>query len=134
MFVIDASVAASWAFPDEDAPAAQSAFRRLGADTATTPALFWFELRNVLLVGERRGRVTPTKIAQFLKFLGELPIVVDREPDENAVLALARAHKLSVYDTAYLELAQRKGLPLATLDTALIKAARSEKTMLIEAL
>jgi predicted nucleic acid-binding protein len=131
MFVVDASVAASWAFPDEDEPAAKVAFRLLRSETATAPALFWFELRNVLLVGERRGRITPAKTAQFLKFLSELPISTDTEPSETVVMAFARAHKLTVYDTAYLELAARKSLKLATLDTALAKAARAEDVPLV---
>lgn len=131
MFVIDASVAASWAFPEEQEPAAQAAFRLLASQQAATPALFWYELRNVLLVGERRGRITPVQTARFLKFVAELPIEMDRDPDEGVVMALARAHKLSVYDTAYLELAQRRSLPLATLDGALAKATRAENVSLL---
>lgn len=126
MFVVDASVGASWAFPDEEEPTAVAAFRALASQTAVAPTLFWYELRNVLLVGERRGRITPSQIARFLKQMAELPIELDRDPDETAVLALARTHKLSVYDTAYLELAQRKALPLASLDAALVKAAHAE--------
>lgn len=132
MFVVDASVVASWAFPDENEPAAQAAFRLLASQKAIAPALFWFELRNVLLVGERRRRIVPAQTARFLKFVAVLPIETDREPDESAVMSLARTHKLTVYDTAYLELAQRKALPLATLDTALVKAARAEHAALIE--
>jgi predicted nucleic acid-binding protein len=131
MFVVDASVVASWAFPDENEPAAQAAFRLLASETAAAPTLFWFELRNVLLVGERRGRITPVKSAQFLKFVAELPIRIDHEPDESVVMALARAHKLTVYDTAYLELAVRKSMRLATQDSALAKAARTEDAALI---
>jgi len=131
MFVVDASVVASWCFPDEEHFHAQAAFRLLASEPALTPALFWFELRNVLLMGERRGRLAEPQTARFLKHVGDLPIEVDREPDEALVLGLARRHRLSVYDAAYLELAQRKSLPLATLDGELVKAARAEKIPLV---
>ncbi len=133
MFVIDASVAASWAFPDEQEPAAHAAFRLLASRPAATPAPFWFELRNVLLVGERRGRITPVQTTRFLKLLAELPIEIDRDPNDAVVLSLARTNKLTVYDTAYLELALRRDMPLATLDIALAKAAKIEKAILIDA-
>jgi predicted nucleic acid-binding protein len=131
MFVVDASVVASWCFPDEEHPAAQQAFARIAAESASTPALFWFELRNVLLTGERRKRIAATETARFLGLVRDLPIIVDQEPDEAVVLNLARKHKLSVYDAAYLELAQRKALHLATLDKALIEAAREESIVLV---
>lgn len=131
MFVVDASVVASWAFPDQDESAAQTAFGRLASETAVSPALFWFELRNVLLCGERRGRITPAQTSRFLKHIAVLPIETDHEPDESSVLALARMHKLTVYDTSYLELAQRRNLPLATLDGALAKAAKAADVPLI---
>jgi predicted nucleic acid-binding protein len=131
MFVVDASVVASWCFPDEEHSAAQLAFARIANETATTPALFWFELRNVLLTGERRKRIAVTETARFLGLVRDLPIIVDQEPDEAVVLNLARKHKLSVYDAAYLELAQRKSSPLATLDKALIEAAREETIALV---
>lgn len=129
MFVIDASVAASWCFPDEASPVADAALRRLDEDGALAPSLFWFELRNVLLIGERRRRITKTDTARFLGFVRDLPLEVDSDPDGNLALSLARAHRLSFYDAVYLELAQRKAL--ATLDNALIAAARAEKVSLI---
>lgn len=131
MFVLDASVAASWCFPDESQPNAVAAFGLIGRETAMAPALLWFELRNVLLMGERRNRLSAAQTARFLQYMSELPIEVDHEPDENLVLGLARTHRLSVYDAVYLELAQRRALPLATLDRALINAARVEKVILI---
>jgi predicted nucleic acid-binding protein len=131
MFVIDASVVASWCFPDEASPAAEAALRRLDEDGAITPSLFWFELRNVLLIGERRKRIAETDTARFLGFVRDLRLEIDRDPDENAVLGLARKHQLSFYDAVYLELAQRKSAPLATLDGALMSAARAERVPLI---
>jgi predicted nucleic acid-binding protein len=131
MFVLDASVVASWCFPDESHPNAETAFHRIADETASVPALLWFEVRNVLLMGERRNRLSEAQTVRFLKYIGELPIEVDRDPDDHVVMSLARTHRLSVYDAAYLELAQRKALPLATLDNALINAARAEKLPLV---
>ncbi|MGH7100985.1 MAG: type II toxin-antitoxin system VapC family toxin [Acetobacteraceae bacterium] len=95
------------------------------------PASLWFEVRNVLLMGERRRRLSEGQTSRFLRYLAELPIEVDREPDEALMLSLARRYRLGVYDAVYLELAQRQALPLATLDQALIDAARSEKVPLV---
>ena len=130
-FVLDASVTACWAFDDEDHPGASLAFDRMRAEEGVVPALWWFEVRNILIVNERRRRITESGTAAFLLNLSRLRIRVDRVPDENAVLRLARAHRLSVYDAAYLELAQREGLPLATLDADLRKAAAREGVALV---
>ena len=131
MFVLDASVMASWCFPDEGHPLAEAAFQRMAGEPVIAPTLLWFELRNVLLMGERRDRLSEAQTARFLNLVGQLPIEMDRDPDEALVLGLARTHRLSVYDAVYLELAQRRALPLATLDKALIHAARSEKIPLV---
>lgn len=122
-FVLDASIAASWAFRDEEHPEARQALARLRTDEARAPALWWFEVRNTLVVNERRGRLREGDTAAFLRDLACLPIGLDHAPDEAAVLALARQHRLTVYDAAYLELARREGLPLASLDGALRGAA-----------
>jgi predicted nucleic acid-binding protein len=125
-FVLDASVAASWAFNDEDHPIAARALERIRTDEARVPSLWWFEIRNTLIVNERRGRITQTDTALFLRALFRLGILIDRTPQESAVLTLARTRRLTVYDASYLELAQRENLPLATLDTDLARAARAE--------
>jgi predicted nucleic acid-binding protein len=88
-------------------------------------------MRNILVVNERRRRIAESETAAFLLNLSRLRIRVDRVPDEGAVLRLARTHRLSVYDAAYLELAQREGLPLATLDADLQKAAVAEGVALL---
>lgn len=88
-------------------------------------------MRNILVVNERRRRIAESDTAAFLMNLSRLRIRVDRAPEEGAVLRLARTHRLSVYDAAYLELAQREGLPLATLDAALQKAAAGEGVALL---
>jgi len=130
-FVLDASITACWAFQDEDHPDASLTFDRMRAEEGVVPGLWWFEVRNILIVNERRRRITEPDTSAFLLSLSRLRIRVDRVPDENGVLRLARAHRLSVYDAAYLELAQREGLPLATLDTDLQKAAVCEGVVLV---
>jgi predicted nucleic acid-binding protein len=118
-FVLDASITACWAFDSEDHPDASLAFDRMRAEEGVVPCLWWFEVRNVLIVNERRRRITESDTVSFLLNLSRLRLRVDRSPDESAILRLARTHRLSVYDAAYLELAQREGLPLATQDADL---------------
>jgi predicted nucleic acid-binding protein len=130
-FVLDASVTACWAFDDEDHPDASLAFERMRAEEGVVPGLWWFEVRNILVVNERRRRIAEADTASFLLNLSRLRLRVDQSPDENAVLRLARAHGLSVYNAAYLELAQREGVALATLDADLRKAAASEGVALV---
>lgn len=122
-FVLDASIAAAWFFPDEHDAVAIAVALRLVEGTALIPTLFWFEIRNLLLVGERRGRVDAADSARFLAHLDALPLEVDAAPSSADLLALGRAHGLSAYDAAYLELARRRAVPLATLDRRLAAAA-----------
>lgn len=124
-FVLDASICAVWALTDEASPLADHAMARLAQETALVPTLWWFEVRNVLVTSERRKRLTSDGSREFLKFLAGFPIRNDEEPDEDAILGFARKHQLSFYDATYLEVAHRKGLPLATLDSALRKAAEA---------
>ena len=132
-FVIDASVTLCWAFENEHELAAEGALDRLNTDEAFVPSLWWYEIRNVLIVNERRGRKTEAKSSEFLSFLAGIPIWTDRSPDEAVVLALARRHRLTVYDAAYLELARRRREPLATLDRKLAAAAQAESVPLLGA-
>ena len=129
--VLDSSIVGCWCFPDESSPTADTAFGQLGTDEAIVPVLWWFEVRNVLLINERRGRIDPPGSAAFLADLGKLPITFDRQSDSETVLALARAHRLTVYDAAYLELARRIHAPLATLGRKLAAAARSAGVSLV---
>ena len=131
-FVLDASIAACWAFEDENHPAAALALERIRTDEVLVPGIWWFEVRNTLIVNERRGRLSQADTAIFLRGLSRLGVTIDRTPEESAVLALARTHRLSFYDASYLELAQREGLPLVTLDHDLRKAARAAGTALLE--
>lgn len=130
-FVLDASVPACWALQDEEDPRADKAFARIKTDEAVVPSLWWFEIRNILVVNERRKRITQSDTGVFLRDLAALRVRVDWEPQESVVLRLARNHHLSVYDASYLELALREAIPLATLDAQLTAAARAERSGLI---
>lgn len=123
VLVLDASVAAAWLFNDETEPLADAALARLGESGAIVPQLWHFEIRNVLIVAERRQRVSAVQSAEFLDALSELPIVTDTTPDLAVAFELARALNLSFYDALYLELAQRSNGKIATLDSALARAA-----------
>lgn len=124
--VIDSSVAACWCFPDEAALLADQAWELLEAAGAAAPSLWWYEIRNVMVVNERRGRITRERTREFLADLGTLPIEIAPPERGDDALRLARKHKLTFYDAAYLELALRLEATLATLDNDLAKAARSE--------
>ena len=132
-FVLDASIVLCWAFADEARPLADVALSRLQTSEAHVPSLWWFEVRNTLIMGERRGQLSESSTASYLRNIAQLPIRVDHQPDEAALLSLARSHRLSVYDAAYLELAHREALPLATLDAALRKAAKNAGVSLLSA-
>ena len=127
-FVLDCSVAVAWLLEDERIPEADELLDRLddGAQ-AVVPGLWRLELGNVLAGAERRNRITGTGIARCLGILARLPIETDPHTEERALretLDLARREYLTTYDAAYLELAMRRGLPLATLDRPLARAAR----------
>ena len=130
-FVLDASITACWAFQDEDHPDAALALDQMRTEEAVVPCLWWFEVRNILVVNERRRRIAESDTTAFLLNLSRLRVRLDRLPEGDAVLRLARTHRLSVYDAAYLELAQREGLPLATLDADLRRAAAEEGVALL---
>jgi predicted nucleic acid-binding protein len=124
VFVIDMSVAMAWCFEDEATEAADLVLDRLREDEAVVPAIWPLEVANVLLVAERRGRLTEAQASRFLGLLTQLPIEVDDAPREvAAVVAAGRRHELSSYDASYLVLAERLGASLATLDRRLAKAA-----------
>jgi predicted nucleic acid-binding protein len=120
--VVDCSVAAAWALADERTAWTLAALQAVTVEGATVPSLFWYEIRNILVINERRGRIEPDQSARFLLDVDPLTDV-DEGPVETDVLALARTHNLTVYDACYLELASRLGLPLCTLDAQLIDAA-----------
>jgi predicted nucleic acid-binding protein len=127
-FVLDCSIALAWFFADEANDYADAVASALPTAVVIVPSLFHLELANTLVVGERHGRSTAAQAAAFLTRLAALPIVVDEQTMKRAwaeTIALARAHGLSAYDAAYLELALRESLPLATLDDPLAAAAKA---------
>lgn len=117
-FVLDSSIALAWCFPDEHAPYPQAVLDSLASMQAVVPPLWLYEVSNGLLVSERRKRSTQADTVNWLKFLYLLPIKTDdtTSPTGNDLVILARTNDLSTYDAAYLELALRRGLALATLD------------------
>jgi predicted nucleic acid-binding protein len=125
-FVLDASITITWAMRDEDHPIADLAFSLLGTGSAIVQTNWWYEVRNVLVLNERRARILPDDSELFLRSLEQLRIVVDRAPSHAGVMNLSRKHKLSVYDAAYLELAIRESIGIATLDSELESASLIE--------
>jgi predicted nucleic acid-binding protein len=131
-FVLAASVALAWCFEDEANAATEAVLDRLGEDPAVVPAIWELEVANVLLVGERRGRLTEAQAARFVSLLSTLPINVDPvSPPMTTLLATGRLHKLSAYDAAYFVLAARDGIPLATQDDGLRSAATAAGVHLV---
>lgn len=134
-FVADCSVAMAWVLKDEATPATDQILDLLGIGaTAYVPSLWRWEISNVLLCAERRKRVTKAEAHAHLAHLNALPIEFDETCQTqawNTTHTLAQRHKLTSYDAAYLELAVRRGLPLASLDTALRAAAKSEKVAVL---
>ena len=110
---------------DEEEPTANSAMRQVIEQGGVAPRIWWYELRNALLVNERRGRISPQQVSDTLADSLALGILMDDEHDESRLFDLARRYELTVYDTAYLEVAARRSLPLATLDRRLRAAAES---------
>jgi predicted nucleic acid-binding protein len=125
-FVLDGSLALAWYFKDEAVPYADAVAASFSNSRAIVPVIWPLEIANAVLMGERHPRSTEAQATRWLGYLGSLPIAVDDETNDRAwsdVLNLARAHRLSAYDLAYLELALRRGLPLATLDDQLKSTA-----------
>lgn len=125
-FVLDASIATCWALGDEDHDSAAAAQDRIRHDTALVPTLWWYQIRNIPVVNEHRGRMAEASSARFLRATSRLRIEVHSIPADVTVMAFARRYRLTVYDATYLELAHRTAISLATLDTALAAAAVSE--------
>ncbi len=117
----------AWCFEDEATDFTDKLLERLCEESVAVPSLWPLEVANVLTMSERRGRTNQAKITTFLQLLRDLPITIDPKTEEKAltdILALARANGLTSYDAAYLELALRARLPLATLDDELMRAAQ----------
>ena len=134
MFVLDASVAACWLLDDEDDADARAALERLRREDALVPQLWHIEIRNCLLVARRRRRLSNDGLRDRLRALTGLRVRTDANFDPDPALELALEHRLSLYDAMYLNLAQRRSLPLATLDRALRHAATAEGVVVVQRL
>ena len=133
-FVIDNSVVMSWCFKDEANKYTDIVLDSLVESYAVVPSISPLEVVNALFVSERRRRLSEADSIRFLTLLAQLPLTVEQEQSEKAmmrILALARKHKLSSYDASYLDLAMRKGLPIATLDKNLRAAAKRAQVAII---
>jgi predicted nucleic acid-binding protein len=129
-FVVDNSVVMSWCFQDEGNDYADSILESLESGHAFVPAVWPLEVGNVLLIAERKERISQASAVRFLALLSGLPIIVEQEtPDRmlKEIVSVAREHSLSTYDASYLDLAMRLDLPLATKDTSLLKACKRSK-------
>lgn len=129
LFVPDASATLAWFFEDETTEWTEALLGRLeSGDEAVVPKHWPVEVANALLMAMRRGRISREKAIRFLEDLLALPIRIDPAGNEitfHGVFVLAERLRLTVYDAAYLELAIREGMSLATLDDDLRKAARA---------
>ena len=127
-FVVDNSVVMSWCFEDESDPYSDTILDRLDNSKALVPAIWTFEVVNVLLVAERKNRITPSDSLRFLTLLMQLPFSIEPVLSSGVmrnVLDIGRQYNLSAYDAAYLELAMQQGIPLATRDRQLAAAAHA---------
>jgi predicted nucleic acid-binding protein len=132
-FVLDCSVTMAWVFPDEATKETATLQTNLNGSLAIVPSLWRLEVGNVLHLAIRRGRITQDDAARILLILGKLPIEIDGETHLRAwetILPLATRFSITVYAAAYLELAKRLKLPLATLDKGLIDACRAANVTL----
>jgi predicted nucleic acid-binding protein len=126
--IIDCSATIAWFMPDERSAQSEAVRRRVTEEGATVPALWPIEVGNTFLLAVRHRRISADQRTRALQHLGMLSISIDHETLMHAweeTLALAERFRLTLYDACYLELAQRRELPLATLDKNLRKAGRA---------
>ncbi len=126
--VIDASLTLAWFFEDERTPPVNAVLDQVTAGGAAVPVLWRLEIANAFQMAIRRGRIDGAFRGRALRRLSQMTIAVDREGEAHTwttVLHLSDTQKLTAYDAAYLELAQRRELPLGTLDRDLVRAANT---------
>ena len=134
-FVIDNSVVMAWFFDDEANAYSDAVQELLIEHKALVPTIWPLEVANVLLVAERQKRISRAESGHFIALLSHLPIAVDPVNSDRVfheTLSLARQHMLSSYDASYLELAIRRGLPIASQDNAIIRAAQNVQIKIID--
>jgi predicted nucleic acid-binding protein len=127
-FVVDSSIALAWCFEDEHTQPIIALLDRITETGAWAPSLWPLETLNGLLMAERKKRLDSGRRQRLASFLRALPVTLDMETTDHAWtvgVRLAERYGLTTYDAAYLELAQRLKLPLATLDEELIRAGKS---------
>ena len=132
--VLECSIALTWIYADETTEPVRQVFDTVSEGGAWVPGLWRLEVANVLEMGVRRKLHDAAFRDSTLADLAQLPIQVDTETDRQAwgaTLRLAERHQLTLYDAAYLELALRRNLPLASLDEDLRRAARAEKVKVL---
>jgi predicted nucleic acid-binding protein len=132
--VLDSSIIGSLFLPDEASARSAKLTRRIGEEGATAPGIWQLETANLFIMAERRKRITPAQRRLLAEAVDSLPVVLQSNlshKQRDAVIEVAQLHHLTVYDAAYLELALRQNLPLATLDKALRSAAKSAGTALL---
>jgi predicted nucleic acid-binding protein len=125
-FVVDCSLVMTWCFDDEINDYSDTILEKLNDSKAVVPTIWALEVANVLLLSQRRKRITSVKSASFIDTLSRLPIFIDESTTSRAmhsIFVLANELNLTVYDAAYLELAIREKIPLFTMDKGLIAAA-----------
>jgi predicted nucleic acid-binding protein len=125
---LDASIAMTWCYPDEQSDYAYRVLDALAHGPAVVPAHWRLEVANAILFGERKGRLSASDVLRFFSLLESLSFITDTQTASHSLsgtISLARTCGLTSYDAAYLELAIRENLVLATLDAALHKAAQS---------
>ena len=130
-FVLDSSVALAWLLPDEANEPTDALADRLEQENAHVPSIWSLEVGNALMTALRRKRISNGDFGRCISALSALPIEVDAAAGLAGVLLIAQRFGLTSYDAAYLELAQRRGLPLATLDEKLRKACKALKVSVL---
>lgn len=127
-FVVDSSVAMAWCFQDEGTPITDRLLDRMRTEAAAVPDRWHLEIANVLVLAERKNRISPAQVAEFISLIERFDLVVDHEGPGRAfthLLSLCGSHGLTSYDAVYLELALRLQLPLCSLACGLCAAARA---------
>ncbi len=134
-FILDCSVTMTWCFPDEATAYSQAVQDKLLEAKAVVPTIWPYEVANILCLAERKKHITNAQAVRFKNLLKQTWIIIDNLSTDqimSEVLDLAREQNLTVYDAAYLELAMREALPLATLDKALQNAAQKVGVSLLK--
>src|SRR5712671_1264135 len=132
--VIDASIASAWCFPDEQTDYTRAVFQAVSSSAVDTvaPRLWAYEIRNSVLMGLRRGRISKPDSAQFLVSLNELNVRLSEPASYDDVFSLAQQHGLTVYDAAYLDLAIQERVTIASLDGQLVRTAQRAGVQLFQ--